>query len=151
MGDTIKVLVIHGPNLQLLGKREPHIYGTQTLADINQQLKDKAQQLHVSLHIEQTNYEGKILDWLADAPGRFDGVILNAAAFTHYSIAIRDAIAAISVPCIEVHLSNIYSRESFRHNSVIAPVVAGQISGFGAMSYLLALEAINAVADERKR
>lgn len=151
MGDSTRVLVIHGPNLQLLGKREPHIYGTETLEGINQQLESKAQQLDSSLHIVQTNCEGKIIDLIGSAPANFDAIILNAAAFTHYSIAIRDAIAAISIPCIEVHLSNIYSRESFRHNSVIAPVVVGQISGFGANSYLLALEAVQAVVSERKR
>ena len=135
------ILVIHGPNLNLLGKREPNIYGKLTLDKINDKLVAKAETLSIGLEILQSNYEGAIVDAIQQADGCFAGIIINAAAFTHYSIAIRDALAAVSVPAIEVHLSNIYKREEFRHHSVISAVVKGQISGFGADSYLLALEA----------
>lgn len=135
------VLVIHGPNLNLLGKREPAIYGTFTLDQINSDIFAKAKELNVAVDCIQSNHEGTIVDAIQASQGQFDAVVINAAAFTHYSIAIRDAIAAVTVPVIEVHLSNIFKRESFRHNSVISPVVYGQISGFGEKSYLLALEA----------
>lgn len=135
------ILVIHGPNLNLLGKREPAIYGTLTLDEINNKMMAKAEKLGVGIEFIQSNHEGVIIDAIQQADGRYACIIINAAAFTHYSIAIRDALAAISVPGIEVHLSNIYKRESFRHNSVISAVVHGQISGFGVDSYLLALEA----------
>lgn len=135
------ILVIHGPNLNLLGKREPTIYGTLTLDEINEKMMAKAEKLGIGLEFVQSNHEGVLVDAIQQATGRYVCIIINAAAFTHYSIAIRDALAAISVPAIEVHLSNIYKRESFRHNSVISAVVHGQISGFGADSYLLALEA----------
>lgn len=136
------ILVIHGPNLNLLGQREPNVYGKLTLDEINDKLILKAQKLDIRLEFLQSNHEGAIVDAIQQAEGCFAGIVINAAAFTHYSIAIRDALAAVSVPAIEVHLSNIYKREEFRHHSVIAPVVHGQISGFGADSYLLALEAI---------
>lgn len=136
------VLVIHGPNLNLLGKREPNIYGKLTLGEINKHILDKAKELGIGVAFIQSNHEGSIVDAIQESEGQYNGIIINAAAFTHYSIAIRDAIAAISVPVIEVHLSNIFKRESFRHHSVISPVVYGQISGFGGSSYLLALEAI---------
>ncbi|WP_378955583.1 type II 3-dehydroquinate dehydratase [Pelosinus sp. sgz500959] len=136
------ILVIHGPNLNLLGKREPNVYGKLTLNEINDKLIAKAEKLGIRLEFLQSNYEGAIVDGIQQADGRFAGIVINAAAFTHYSIAIRDALAAVSVPAIEVHLSNIYKREQFRHHSVISAVVHGQISGFGADSYLLALEAI---------
>lgn len=136
------VLVIHGPNLNLLGKREPNIYGKLTLDEINNHILDKSEKLGIIVNFIQSNHEGSIVDAIQEAEGQYNGIIINAAAFTHYSIAIRDAIAAISVPTIEVHLSNIYKRESFRHCSVISPVVYGQISGFGESSYLLALEAV---------
>jgi 3-dehydroquinate dehydratase-2 len=136
------VLVIHGPNLNLLGKREPNIYGKLTLDEMNNHILDKAENLGIIVNFIQSNHEGNIVDAIQKAEEQYKGIIINAAAFTHYSIAIRDAIAAISVPAIEVHLSNIYKRESFRHHSVISPVVYGQISGFGVSSYLLALEAV---------
>lgn len=136
------VLVIHGPNLNLLGKREPNVYGKLTLDEINNNILNKAKKIGIRVNFIQSNHEGSIVDAIQEAEGQYNGVIINAAAYTHYSIAIRDAIAAISVPTIEVHLSNIYKRESFRHCSVIAPVVYGQISGFGGSSYLLALEAV---------
>lgn len=138
-----KVLVLHGPNLNLLGTREPEIYGSTTLADIAAMLKNRAAEEGVDLVSVQSNYEGKLVDEIQQAKSKeFDYIILNAAAFTHYSIAIRDAIAAIDVPVIEVHLSNIHTREEFRHHSVISAVVLGQIAGFGADSYMAALEVV---------
>lgn len=138
-----KVLVLHGPNLNLLGTREPEIYGSTTLADIAAMLKKRVAEEGVELVSVQSNYEGKLVDEIQQARANgFDYIILNAAAFTHYSIAIRDAIAAVDVPVIEVHLSNIHRREEFRHHSVISAVVLGQIAGFGADSYMAALEVI---------
>jgi len=135
----LKVLVLNGPNLNLLGKREPDIYGKATLSDLESQLKKVAGKYQAELDFVQTNSEGKIIDYLHAAEGRYDYIILNPGAYGHYSIAIRDAISSISVPVIEVHLSNIYAREEFRHKSVIAPVTVGQICGFGFNSYILAL------------
>jgi 3-dehydroquinate dehydratase-2 len=134
-----KVLVLHGPNLNLLGERETGIYGKNTIEDINAEIIEKGKELNIDCEIFQSNTEGEIINLLHSARGRFDGVIINAGAYTHYSIAIRDAIAAIKIPTVECHLSNIYAREDFRHISVIAPVCAGQISGFGKYSYILAL------------
>lgn len=138
-----KILVLHGPNLNLLGTREPEIYGRTTLEDINQMIAARAKEAGIGADFLQSNHEGVLVDALQGAPGKgYAFVILNAAAFTHYSVAIRDAIAAISVPVIEVHLSNIHQREEFRHHSVISPVVMGQIAGFGADSYMAALEVV---------
>lgn len=138
-----KVLVLHGPNLNLLGTREPEIYGRTTLADINETIAGRARQAGIATDFLQSNHEGVLVDAIQQAAGNgCDFIILNAAAFTHYSIAIRDAIAAVTVPVIEVHLSNIYQREEFRHHSVISPVVEGQICGFGMDSYMAALEVI---------
>ena len=138
-----KVLVLHGPNLNLLGKREPEIYGSQTLADINELLQKRAAEAGLAIDFMQTNHEGVLVDAVQAAPEQaYDFILLNAAAFTHYSVALRDALAAIAVPAIEVHLSNIHKREEFRHHSVIAPVVMGQIAGFGADSYMAALEVV---------
>ena len=137
-----KILVLNGPNLNLLGTREPEIYGSLTLADINECLRRRAEAAGVEIEFMQSNHEGVLVDAIQAARGVADYIILNAAAFTHYSIAIRDAIAAVEVPVIEVHLSNIHQREAFRHKSVIAPVVLGQIAGLGAESYMAALEAI---------
>ena len=134
-----KVLVLHGPNLNLLGERETGIYGKNTIEDINVEIIEKGKELNIDCEIFQSNTEGEIINLLHSARGRFDGVIINAGAYTHYSIAIRDAIAAIKIPTVECHMSNIYAREDFRHISVIAPVCAGQISGFGKYSYILAL------------
>lgn len=133
------ILVIHGPNLNLLGTREPEIYGSMTMQDINEDLQKQAKEADVNIDFFQSNHEGKIIDKLHDARGRYDYIILNAGAYTHYSIAIRDALAAIEIPTIEVHISNIHQREEFRHHSVIAPVVVGQICGFGLDSYKAAL------------
>lgn len=137
-----KILVIHGPNLNLLGVREPAVYGTHSLADINASLEKKAVQCGVSIDIMQSNAEGEIIDAIQKARGRYAGILINPAAYTHYSIAIRDALKAVGLPAIEVHLSNIYAREEFRHQSVIAPVVSGQISGLGPQGYELALDAL---------
>ena len=136
------VLVLHGPNLNLLGTREPEIYGSATLADINEMLKKRAEEAGISIDFLQSNHEGVLVDAVQAARGKCDYIIFNAAAFTHYSIALRDAIAAVEVPVIEVHISNIHQREAFRHTSVLAPVALGQICGLGVASYLAALEAI---------
>ncbi len=135
-----KILVIHGPNLNMLGKREPGIYGKTTLKQINFELLKTAKKHKVSLTIKQSNIEGEIVNLITKT--KFAGLLINPAAYTHTSIAIRDAIAAIGIPTIEVHLSNIYSREEFRHKSLISPVVKGTILGFGPKSYILGLEAL---------
>ena len=139
--NTKRILVLHGPNLNLLGTREPEIYGSLTLNDINETLQARAKELGVDeINFLQSNFEGELINAIQEARGRYDFILLNAAALTHYSYALRDAIAAIPVPVIEIHLSNIHKREDFRHTSVIAPVVMGQICGFGVDSYLAALE-----------
>jgi 3-dehydroquinate dehydratase-2 len=135
-----KVLVIHGPNLNLLGSREPQVYGNVTLSEINRELEEAAAGLALHVDFFQSNYEGAIVEAIHEARHSHDCIIINAAAYTHYSIAIRDALSAVAIPAIEVHISNIYQREDFRRHSVISPVVAGQICGFGSNSYLLALE-----------
>ena len=132
--------MLNGPNLNLLGRREPEIYGSLTLEAINTRLEKRAAAAGVAIEFFQSNHEGALVDAVQGAEGKADFILLNAAAFTHYSIALRDAIAAVSVPVIEIHLSNIHRREEFRHTSVIAPVVMGQVAGFGAESYLGALE-----------
>ena len=137
-----KILVMNGPNLNLLGTREPEIYGTVTLADIYERLRRRANEADLEIEFMQSNHEGALVDAIQRARRTADYIILNAGAFTHYSIAIHDAIAAVNVPVIEVHLSNIHRREEFRRTSVIAPVVLGQIAGFGAESYMAALEVI---------
>ena len=138
----MKFCVINGPNLNLLGMREPDVYGATTLADINQKLEHLAAELGVSLAFVQSNSEGALVDAVQQAANSCNGIIINPAAYTHTSIAIRDAIAAVALPTIEVHLSNVYSRETFRHKSLIAPVVVGQIAGFGAKGYELALRGL---------
>ncbi len=140
------VLVLNGPNLNLLGSREPHIYGHDTLDSIAAALSDQAEALGIEIDLRQSNHEGHLIDWLHEAGGRGAlAVILNAGAYTHTSVAIHDAIKAIAVPVIEVHLSNPHAREAFRHTSFISPVAKGVISGFGARSYALALDAAAAL------
>ena len=136
-----RILVLHGPNLNMLGKREPDVYGAATLEQLNAELAAQAASLGVAVEFRQTNHEGVMVDMIQAADGAFDCIIINPAAFTHYSIAVRDALVAISTPAIEVHLSNIYRREEFRHHSVTAPVTVGQIAGFGPQGYILALHA----------
>jgi 3-dehydroquinate dehydratase-2 len=140
--ESLKILVLHGPNLNLLGKREPGIYGLKTLGGINELLHSCAGELGVDLSIEQSNHEGVLVDFIQGTFNVFDGLLINPAAYTHTSVAIRDAIAAVAIPTVEVHLSNIHQREAFRHHSYIAPVAIGQISGFGAESYRLGLQAL---------
>lgn len=145
-----KVLVIHGPNLDLLGQREKNIYGTVTLPQINKKLSTLVKKYHVKLLILQSNHEGEIVDAIGRAPKMGIGAILiNPAAYTHTSVAIRDAILAVNIPTIEVHLSNIYAREEFRHKSLIAPAAVGQISGFGVNSYVLGLQAAVALCSAK--
>jgi len=140
-----RVLVLNGPNLNLLGEREPHLYGSMTLEEIIGQMRQHAATRQIEIEHLQSNHEGALIDALHQARGRIHGVILNAGALTHTSYALRDAIAALQIPTVEVHLTNIYAREEFRRHSVIAPVCVGQISGFGAHSYLLALDALHAI------
>ncbi|MDD4908510.1 MAG: type II 3-dehydroquinate dehydratase [Candidatus Omnitrophica bacterium] len=137
-----KILVIHGPNLDLLGKREPQVYGKTTLTEINSRLGKIAKAKKAQLKIVQSNHEGKIVDLIGKSAGKFDGILINPAAYTHTSVAIRDAIAGCGTPTVEVHISNIYSREEFRRHSLISPVAKGQVCGFGINSYLLGLEAL---------
>ena len=134
--------VVHGPNLNMLGLREVGIYGGSSLADINDSIAAEAERLGVAVDFYQSNSEGELVSYIQQCRGRAEGVLLNAGAYTHYSIALRDAIAAAQIPVVEVHISNIYKRESFRHISVIAPVCAGQVCGFGAQSYLWGLRAL---------
>jgi 3-dehydroquinate dehydratase-2 len=141
-----KVLVLHGPNLNLLGEREPDVYGRFTLEEINQDLADRAGKLGLELKVAQSNHEGELVEAIQNARTWADVLIINPAAYTHTSVAIRDAIAAVKVPTIEVHLSNTASREGFRHNSHVSPVAVGVIQGFGKQSYLLALEAASTLA-----
>jgi len=136
------ILVIHGPNLDLLGKREVDIYGKVTLAEINEKIKEKARELGCQVRIKQSNSEGEIVSFIGEARDWADALIINPAAYTHTSVAIRDAISAVGITAVEVHLSNIYGRESFREKSLVAGVCRGQIAGFGPQSYILALEAI---------
>ncbi|MBQ5858106.1 MAG: type II 3-dehydroquinate dehydratase [Peptococcaceae bacterium] len=136
----LRVLVLNGPNLNLLGTRKPEIYGTTTLADIEYMMRERAVELGIEMDFMQTNYEGKLVEAIQKAKGKYQYLLLNAAAYTHTSVAIRDAIEAVELPAVEIHLSNIHAREEFRHHSLIAPVCVGQICGFGAKSYLLALQ-----------
>ncbi|OCR00819.1 type II 3-dehydroquinate dehydratase [Oscillatoriales cyanobacterium USR001] len=140
--ELLNILVLHGPNLNLLGQREPGVYGSATLNDINQLLEKEAQALQVKISIQQSNHEGVLVDAIHSMLGQNQGLLINAGAYTHTSVAIRDAIAAVNLPAVEVHLSNIYRRELFRHHSFIAPVAIGQISGFGPESYRLGLQAL---------
>ncbi|MEH1837489.1 MAG: type II 3-dehydroquinate dehydratase [Nostoc sp.] len=138
----LSILALHGPNLNLLGQREPGIYGALTLAEINRLLEEEGFKLQAKVFSMQSNHEGILVDTIHGALGQHHGILINAGAYTHTSVALRDAIAAVNLPTVEVHLSNIYRREDFRHHSYIAPVAIGQISGFGGQSYLLGLQAL---------
>lgn len=143
------ILLLHGPNLNLLGKREPDVYGAKTLADINALVVEAASKRDIQVRAVQANSEGTLIDKLHEARNWANGVIFNPGAYTHTSIALRDAIAAIELPVVEVHLSNVHAREEFRHKSMLAPVCVGQISGFGWRSYLLGLEALLGYLEDR--
>jgi len=146
----MKFLFLNGPNLNLLGLREPQVYGRTTLAEIETKVLKRAGELGAQIDFRQTNVEGELVSWIQGARGGFDVIVLNAAAYTHTSVALRDAIAAIGIPTIEIHLSNVHARESFRHHSFISPVCCGLIAGFGADSYVLAVEAAVTVVDRAK-
>jgi 3-dehydroquinate dehydratase II len=146
----LSILVLHGPNLNLLGQREPGIYGSLTLAEINRLLEQEALKLQAKVFSVQSNHEGVLVDTIHEALGKYQGILINAGAYTHTSVALRDAIAAVNLPTVEVHLSNIYRREDFRHHSYIAPVAIGQISGFGAQSYLLGLQALVSILTDSR-
>jgi len=148
----MKIIFLNGPNLNLLGQREPEIYGRTSLKDIEGMVRKQAAKLGAEIDFRQSNSEGELVTWLQEASGKFVAVVLNAAAYTHTSVALRDAIAATGVPTIEVHLSNVQAREEFRHRSHIAAVCVGQVSGFGAYSYILALDAaINGIGTPKNR
>lgn len=137
-----KLLVLSGPSLNLLGTREPHIYGHTTLAEIHARLKSQAEAAGFGLEARQSNHEGELVDWIGQAPGAFAGIVLNPAALAHSSVALRDAVAAVSIPTVEVHLSNVFAREEFRHTLVVAAATRGVVTGFGPDSYSLGLEAL---------
>ena len=146
----MRILFLNGPNLNLLGQREPGVYGKTSLKEIEAQVRDTAKAKDVSLDFRQSNNEGELVTWIQQARQEFDAIVLNAAAYTHTSVALRDAISAVDIPTIEIHLSNIHARESFRHQSLIAPICVGQICGFGPHSYILGLEAAVNVIRSRK-
>ncbi len=150
MNKFLKILIIHGPNLDLLGQREPGVYGKTTLSEINKRLAKLAQDLKCAVDFFQSNHEGEIVDAIGKASKKYHGIVINPAAYTHTSVAIRDAVAAVKVPVVEVHLSNIYAREEFRQKSLIAGVAKGQISGFGAASYALGLRALCSMLQNEK-
>ncbi len=146
----MRILFLNGPNLNLLGQREPHLYGTLTLADIERKVRDRAASVGAEIEFKQSNFEGELVTWIQSAKAHFDGIVLNAAAYTHTSVALRDAISAVGIPTVEVHLSNVHAREEFRRNSLISPVCKGQIAGFGWVSYILALDALVNVNAQNK-
>lgn len=139
---SLRILLLNGPNLNLLGEREPEIYGSDTLDDITHRLQILGKELGSTIDAKQSNHEGELIDWLHSARGEYDGILINPGAFTHTSVALRDAVSAIELPVVELHLSNIHAREAFRQHSYLSPVVIGTIAGFGAESYALALRAL---------
>lgn len=141
MAKKKRILVLNGPNLNLLGTRQPEIYGKLTLAEINQKVRALARDLGVEVEIRQSNHEGELVTWIQDAPKKFGAIVINPAAYTHSSIAMRDALTAVGIPTVEIHLSNIHKRETFRRHSYIAEAAVGQIAGFGVESYLLGIRA----------
>lgn len=147
---NIKIMIIHGPNLNLLGNREPDVYGTFTLKDINKQIRDFSKLKSVKIKIFQSNHEGSIIDCIQKAEKKYDGIVINPGAYTHYSYAIRDAVSAVSIPVVEVHLTDIHNREEFRRISVIAPVCLDQISGLGVESYMRGIERIISYAQDTR-
>lgn len=147
----MKLLFLNGPNLNLLGQREPQVYGRTTLAEIEANVKKRAGELGAAVDFRQSNVEGELVNWIQEARGHYDVVVLNAAAYTHTSVALRDAISAVGISTIEIHLSNTQARESFRHNSFIGPVCCGQIAGFGPASYVLAVDAAVTVFERAKK
>jgi len=147
----MKILVLHGPNLNLLGKREPAIYGTETLEEIDRALQETAAELGVEVETRQSNDEARLIEWIQEAPSSFQGLVLNPAGFTHTSVALADAVAAAGIPTVEVHLSNIHAREPFRRRSYVAAAARGQIAGFGKTSYLLALRALASLPERSGR
>lgn len=152
MSARMKILFLNGPNLNLLGQREPEVYGRMTLADIEAKVRERAAKLGAEVDFRQSNLEGELVAWIQQAKGKADVVVLNAAAYTHTSIALRDAIVAVGVPTIEIHLSNVHAREEFRQKSLIAAVCCGQIAGFGPDTYLLAVEAsVNVIEAKKSR
>src|ERR1700722_17939165 len=146
----MKILFLNGPNLNLLGQPEPEIYGRTTLADIETWVRERAADFEAEIDFKQSNIEGELVNWIQEAQGNADVIVLNAAGFTHTSVAIRDAITAVAIPTIEIHLSNVQAREEFRHTSMIAPVCSGLIAGFGANSYVLAVDAAVIVNADKK-
>ena len=138
---NMQVLMLNGPNLNLLGKRQPEIYGSLSLSEIEQQVRALAKELGIEIDFRQSNSEAELIDWIHDSAGKFGALVINPAAYTHTSLALRDAISAVGIPTVEIHISNIHRREPFRHHSYIAEVAVGQITGFGATSYLLGLRA----------
>jgi 3-dehydroquinate dehydratase-2 len=147
----MKILFLNGPNLNLLGSREPDVYGRLTMDDIEAKVRQRSAELKVEVEFRQSNLEGELVGWIQEAKGKFAAVVLNAAAYTHTSVALRDAISAVGMPTIEIHLSNVHAREEFRHKSLIAPVCCGQICGFGVNSYLLGLQAAVYVNESNKQ
>lgn len=150
MADPVKILIVNGPNLNLLGIREPDIYGRETLANIEQRCVQKAKALGFEITMRQSNHEGELIDWIHEAVTKWSAIIINPAAYTHTSVAIMDALKLVNCPIVEVHISNIYQRETFRHHSYVSPVATGVICGFGSAGYEVALEAISGLLRKKE-